>query len=124
VYSQQTVFTKSGDTLIAFTPAQSKFLLKKVYEVEAFRTLDSLNNLQLGYCDSVFESNDQVIAEQGEIIINQKEIIELKDYQIEKLNEQLEVERKATRRQKFGKWCAIVVGSATTSFMTWKYVTK
>lgn len=123
-YSQQTVFTKTGDTLIAFTEAQYKFLLKKVYEVNELKEIDSIKTIHIAYCDSVFESNSQVIAEQGEIILNQKEIVELKDYQIGKLNEQLEIERKATRRQKVGKWIAICVGSASTGFMTWKWATK
>ncbi|OQA33118.1 MAG: hypothetical protein BWY54_01001 [Candidatus Dependentiae bacterium ADurb.Bin331] len=124
VFSQQTVFTKTGDTLIAFTLEQSKFLLKKVYEVNELKELDSLNRLQLDYCDSVFVSNEQVILDQENIVLNQKEIIELKDYQISKLNEQLEIERKNVRRQKLFKWVAIISGSSLSGFMTWKWATK
>jgi 4-diphosphocytidyl-2C-methyl-D-erythritol kinase len=123
-FSQQTHLNSKGDTVVCLSVDQAKFLLKKVHEVEELKELDSLSNQQLALCDSVFDANEQVIAEQGEIIRNQKEIVELKDYQINKLNEQLEIERKAVKRQKFYKWVAIVVGSGATAFMTFKYATK
>lgn len=132
-FSQQidsTTFVKTktikigNDTLVLLTVEQTKFLLKKVYEVEELKELNSDCELEVLLYDSTVKSNENVIEFQQEIIKNDNEIIQLKNYEIKKLNDQIETERKQTRKQKFYKWVAITVGAFGTSFMTYKYVTK
>lgn len=113
-----------NDTLVLLTIDQSKFLLKKVYEVEELKELNSICEVQLLLYDSTVQANQNVIEFQQEIHVNDLEIIVLKDYEIQKLKDALEVERKAVKKQKFYKWIAIIVGTAGTTFMTIKYIKK
>ena len=123
-YSQTTILNKSGDTLICFTVDQAKFLLKQVYEVRKYQEIDSIHRAQHAICDSLNQSCQKIILDQGEIIVNQSEIVKLREYEIKKLNEQLETERKATRKQRRQKYLAIGIGSAGTLFMTYLWLMK
>ena len=122
--SQTAVLNKNGDTTICFTINQSKFLLKKCYEVDKYAQLDSICEKQLSFNDSVHNSSEIVFQKQSLIIKNQEEEMGLRKYEIDKLNEQIKVEQKNTRKQKAYKWIAIGAGSISTVFITYKWITK
>ncbi len=123
-YSQTTVLNKNGDTSVCFSVKQTKFLLKKYYEVEKFRQLDSICEAQRALCDSVVQSKQIVTQKQEIIITNQKEIIDLKQYEIARLTEQLKIEKKNVRKQKTYKWISIGVGTLASGFLGFKLLGK
>lgn len=58
------------------------------------------------------------------VIRNKNEIIDLKDYQIGKLEEQIIIEHQNTQTQKIYKWVAIIIGGAVSSFLGFKLLTN
>lgn len=121
-YSQTTVLSKTGDTTICFTVPQSKFLLKKVYEVEKFKILDSICNEQLSLCDSIQSHFKIQVMKQDEIISNTNKIIELKEYQIAKLEEVLKEQKKEIKKQRRRKNLAITGGIISTGFFAYLWL--
>jgi hypothetical protein len=124
VYSQKTILNEKGDTTICFSVGQSKYLLKKVYEVDKWKSLDSICEKQIVVSDSIKASLQRSIKTQSTIIKNQDDIIVLKGYEIQKLTDSLADKNKAIRRQKTYKWVAIISGGALSGFLGYKYITK
>ena len=123
-FSQKTVLDKNGDTLICLTINKIHFLQKKYYEVQKWKTKDSICTVQLTKYDSIITSNEIVYKKQMLVIRNKNEIIDLKDYQISKLEEQIIIEHQNTRTQKIYKWVAIITGGAVSSFLGFKLLTN
>jgi hypothetical protein len=118
------VLNSAGDTTICISISQSKFLLKKYYEAEKFSNLDSICEHQLALSDSLYNSQKKVIASQSSIIQNDIEVINLKDEQIKSIAESLDKQKKRTRVQKVERQISIILGTITTLFMTYLWVTK
>jgi len=113
-FSQTTILSDNKDTLICFNAAESKFMLKKVYEVDKYKALDSLCETQRGLLDSVIKHKDEIISSKSKIIRNDIEMIDLKDEQIEDGAKRLTKCENEKKAQKLYKWIAIIVGSTTT----------
>ena len=122
-FSQRAVLN-NGDTNICFTVTQSKFLLKEHYRAIEMQKLDSICELKSSFKDSIIRADAKIISDFSMIVKNKDEAIGLKQYEVDKLNTQLKVEQKRVRIQKVYKWDAIVIGTATTSFMTYQYLKK
>lgn len=52
-YSQKRVLTTDGDTLVAFTPKQARWLLNQTYKVKELIAIDSVNKSIIVLKDSV-----------------------------------------------------------------------
>lgn len=113
-----------GDTTICFSVNQSKYLLKKINELNQCDTLRSVCETQLSYCDSVSESNKRIKFTMSEMMKSNRDLVSLYNMQVVNLEKQLQTEITNTNRQKLYKWIAIVVGSVTTGFTTYKWITK
>jgi len=120
----QKVISENNDTLICFDLEQSKYILK---EMNHAIFLDSINRLS----QSEIRLLNTTIKDLQIIVESQKEQIILRDvdYKISKtetklLKEKNESLKKEIRLQKFYKWLSIGVGTITTSFMTYLYLTK
>lgn len=120
----QKVISANNDTLICFDLKQSKYILK---EMNHAIFLDSINRLS----QSEIRLLNTTIKDLQIIVESQKEQIILRDvdYKISKtetklLKEKNESLKKEIRLQKFYKWLSIGVGTITTSFMTYLYLTK
>jgi hypothetical protein len=116
-FSQKTVLDKNGDTTICFSVAQSKFLLKKVYALDECDTLRKICEKQLTYCDSISVANKTLSEEIKNLLSTEQEIFDLYE-------NQLKEQRKATRKQAFYKWCAILGGGVVSSYFAINYVRK
>lgn len=123
VYSQKTILDKK-DTLICFTVSQSKFLLKEHYRTIMVDSLNSICEAQLSICDSI-RANDQIIYNNQVLMIQNKiEVIQVKDYEIGKLHETINDQKKTIRRQKTYKWLSIIGGGVLSGFLGYAYITK
>lgn len=120
----QKVISENNDTLICFDIEQSKYILKQMHRAAFFDTIQAL--------DEAENKLLRVTIKDLEIIVqSQKEQLSLNDidkgiYKTENklLKEKNESLKKEIRLQKFYKWVSIGVGTLTTSFMTYLYLTK
>ena len=60
----------------------------------------------------------------SEMMKSNRDLVNLYNMQVVNLEKQLQAEITNTNRQKLYKWIAIVAGSVTTGFMTYKWITK
>lgn len=74
--------------------------------------------------DSVISEQSQNIKDYKIVINNQKDMIWMKDNQINNLKLELEGEKRAIKLQKVYKWVAIISGGALSGYLGYKYVTK
>lgn len=113
------------DTIICFSVSQSKFLLKEHYRAEKFSILDSLSTIQLMLCDSIKKENNEIKERYKFLLTNKKEEIQLREYQIQKLNEQVKQLNRKVNRQKFYKvGYMVLLGGITTHLAYQKFIKK
>lgn len=98
-YSQRTLLN-NNDTLICFSVKESKFLLKKVYEVNKLDELLSLCENKSSFKDSIITSNNILISGFEKKEQNYKKIIGLKDDINLKLQDDLKKETDKTKHQR------------------------
>jgi hypothetical protein len=123
-FSQTIILNKGGDTLTCLSQPQVKFLLKEHYGKIMYKSLDSICEAQRSISDSLITSKNKDIQSQSMIIINQKEIISLRDHETIDLKLSLASEQKRVRIQKVYKWIAIGAGGALSGYLGFKYITK
>jgi hypothetical protein len=122
-FSQKAI-QNNGDTLICFTPDESKFILKELNQKDY---LDSVNNYNL----QIIGEYKLVVSEMTTMVNLKEEQINLKKSEIEILNNVVEeknniIDRKEKeiRKQKRQKIVAICLGSVTSIAATYLYITK
>ena len=120
-YSQRVVLDEKRDTMICFTVNQSKFLLKKVYELEKCDTLKSICNRQLVFKDKIIENKDTVIKSLKMINDNVNSMLKLKEHEVDRLKSALQVANDEARKQKRHKWFFIGT-TAVVSLFTGYYI--
>lgn len=123
-YSQQTTLNSKGDTTICFSVKQSKYLLKKVYEAQYLDSVVKVFQMQRLYLDSIILKHKAIESNYKEIIVNNSEVVIIKDYQIKGLNDVIKSQKKEISRQKTYKWFAIIAGGVVSGFIGYKYITK
>ena len=114
VFSQQIILNK--DTLVCFTIPQAKFLLKKYYDAEKFKALDSVSEKQSSIKDSVIKSMNVRLLEKDSIIADDSSYILIQNKNIKSLNISLYKQQVATEKQIVYKWAAIVIGGLISAF--------
>lgn len=123
-FSQTTVLNSDGDTTICFTLPQAKFLLKLNYEVEMLDSLNSICETQREICDSIQVSDLLAFTKYDQLLENKESVIEVKDYEIGKLNQVISEQKKEIRKQKIFKWLGVGGGAVLSGFFAIKYITK
>ena len=113
-FSQQIISNK--DTLVCFTIPQAKFLLKKYYDAEKFKALDSVSEKQSSIKDSVIKSMNVRLLEKDSIIADDSSYILIQNKNIKSLNISLYKQQVATEKQIVYKWAAIVIGGLISAF--------
>jgi len=123
-FSQTIILNKVGDTLTCLSQPQVKFLLKEHYGKIMYKSLDSICEAQRSVADSLIASKKKVLQSQSVIMVNQKEIISLRDHEIVNLKLSVADEQRKVRIQKVYKWIAIGAGGALSGYLGFKYITK
>lgn len=123
-YSQKTVLSNTGDTLVCFTQPQTKFLLKEHYQKELSDSLLSICESQTDLYKVVVQSKDKIIDNQQMIIENDKQIIENQEAQKEELNANNKLLKKQLRKSRFKTFLVGAVGLVSTTIVTILYVQK
>lgn len=124
ICSQTLELNEKGDTIIVFSVSQGKYLLKEHYRLKECKTLDSICELQRAYSDSIATYQTKNATDYKKVIENDKEIVFVKDNQIQGLKADLVTANKQLKLQKVYKWVAIIGGGAVSGFLGFKYVTK
>lgn len=122
IYSQKIVLSNAGkDTSVCFTNTQAKYLLKRYYRANELEQLQKFYELKISLLDSVSKHKDYSLSLKDSVISNKNGIISLMGKDIELIKR---ADKKELRKQKFYKWVAIACGVFTTSFVTYKLVSK
>ena len=120
-YSQRVVLDEKRDTMICFTVNQSKFLLKKVYELEKCDTLKSICDSQLVLKDKIIKNKNSEIVAISMMNDNINSMLKLKEHEVDRLKSALQVANDEVRKQKRHKWFFIGT-TAVVSLFTGYYV--
>ena len=123
-YSQKTVLSNTGDTLVCFTQPQSKFLLKEYYKKELSDSLLSICETQTDLYKVIVQSKDKIIDNQQLIIANDKQIIANQEAQKEELDATNKSLKKQLRKSRFKTFLVGAAGLAATTIVTVLYVQK
>jgi len=130
VYSQKIISNKK-DTLIGYTLVQNDFIIKGLKEWKYYKKATEICEQQNFNHVEIIKSKNYIIFNDSldkldfkKVIKNQNEIIYLKDAEIGALATKLNTTSTKLKFQKFYKWTAIIIGSAVTSYITYKYITK
>lgn len=123
-YSQKVVLNDKGDTTICFSISQSKFLLKQAYALKECDTLKSICEAQLLYCDSIVLAHENLKRDFTQLQRVQKQYDDLQEAKMTDLQNLLKQQILLTKKQKFYKWCAIIGGSALSSYLGYRYIKK
>lgn len=107
--------------MICFTVSQSKYLLKKVYELEKCDTLRKLCETQLALKDTLILNKQKEITALKMIYDNSNTMLKLKEYEIDKLKQSLQVANDEIRKQSRYKWF-FVGTTAVVSLFTGYYI--
>ncbi len=124
IFSQKVQLSDNGDTLVCFSINQSKYLLKKYYELQELKSLYSICNQQLTASDSIKKYFYEISNSKDIILKNQKTEIGLREEQIEHLKVELQLEKKETDRQKRHKNFAIAGGVLSSCLFGYLWITK
>jgi hypothetical protein len=131
MFSQTIVLNSSKDTTMCFSINQARFLLKNTLKVSEYtEKIDLYKEVISGYKSN----NDRylrIIEKDSLSKVDYKSVIkkgEEKNLICKQLNESLEASNKekdkSIKRQKFYKWTFIIIGGASTSYMTYLNLKK
>jgi peptidoglycan hydrolase CwlO-like protein len=123
-YSQTTILSDKGDTLIGFSVNEAKFLLLKVNEVEELKNLNYQLKEQKGDCDYIRIEQRSQINKLESVIKNKDEAMSLVNIQIKGLESDLEKANKRVKRQILLKWAVGIAGASATAYMTYLWANK
>jgi len=122
-YSQRSLI-QDKDTLICFNLAEAKFLLKKVVALKECDTLRKLDAIHIAHLDTTITSLKKINSNNSLLLLNKKEELSLKDYKISFLESSLKKQQKLYKRQKLYKILVGALGTLTTGFVTYLWITK
>lgn len=111
-YSQTLILNKGGDSLIAFTIPQAKFILKLPAKIKEQSAMLDVCEKQKLYKDSTSRADSIIIKSQAKTIENKDEAILIKDMLCKAEKQGLNSEINRQCRQ---KWLAIVITSVIFS---------
>jgi|688.fasta_scaffold366747_1 hypothetical protein len=127
----QKIISNKKDTLIGYTLIQNDFIIKGLKEWKYYKKANEIcdqqnfNNIEIIKSKNFVIKNDSLnLLDFKKVIKNKDEIIYLKDAEIGAITTELNTTNTKLKFQKFYKWTAIIIGSAVTSYITYKYITK
>lgn len=118
VSRSQEVLVSGKDTLICFTPDQSKFILKQVTELEFCKDQNKINENILLKQDSLLNNLNETIAYKDSLIENCDEVVHVKDIQITVLRSDLDKANRAYTKQKRRTKASLIGGSILSGILT------
>lgn len=110
-----------GDTSVAFSVGQTKFLLKKYHESEECDTLKSICEQKKSLCDSINESNEKIIEAHEAIEENSQTFLNLMSDKLAVVESELAETKKEVRKEKVKKW-VVFAALATETFFFVKHI--
>jgi len=123
-FSQKLVKSNSGDSSICFSIDQCRILLKQLNRVSYLDSLNNLNESTINaYKEAVLTLNKLILEKDHQIGIKQEEISAFK-IEVNNQKENVSSLKKELAREKIKKWISISVGTLTTGFMTYLWITK
>ena len=99
-------------------------MLRKLFVLEERRELLSICDQQRALLNGIYSKDSLLKIRMNRVINNCNETIKLQKSQLDLLAKHIQEQARTIRRQKFYKWTAILVGTATTGFLGYKYLTK
>lgn len=113
LFSQTTILSDSGDTLICTTLPQSKFLIKSYYKSIELDSLLSISEYQIIKYKNINRDNSLKIKNIESLVVNKNIEIGASQDQIQILENNVNYLNKQVRKHKFQKKL-IIVGSVIT----------
>lgn len=120
----QKVISENNDTLICFDLKQSKYILKEMNHAIFLDSIYRLSQSEIRLLNTTIKDLQIIVESQKEQIILRDVDYKISKTETKLLKEKNESLKKEIRLQKFYKWLSIGVGTITTSFMTYLYLTK
>ena len=106
-----------NDTLVCFNLSQSKQIAIWNEERKLCQEIHNLDKQEIIKKEQVIVETNKIVVAQNEIIENNKLIIVEKDKLISIHEEEIKILKKQVRRQKTGKWIAIIGGVFLSGIM-------
>jgi hypothetical protein len=110
LFSQRLILNKSKDTTICFSLKESKYLLAQCYKVQKCDTVNTILEKEIEYKKQIIQEHDTIIKVSHKIIVNQNEIIRLKQNEVDALNVINLGLKDQLKKQKTYKRLAIITG--------------
>jgi hypothetical protein len=114
----QDILVSGKDTLICFTPEQSKFILKQVLELEFCQEEKKIDSLIIQKQDSLVSNLTNTVSLQKDIINNCDQVVVVKNIEIKVLKEELNDCNKAYRKQKRRTHASLIGGGILAGILT------
>lgn len=124
IYSQQLIKTAKGDTLLALSMEQGKYLLKQIYTLKEVNDLFKVSEIERLNCDTIIKLDEIRINDYKKVIANQSIVISLKEAEVQTVKLELKSVNKSLKWQKTYKWCSIIGGCVLSSYLGYKYISK
>lgn len=116
---------------VAYTKEQNDAVFGKLKQLSYYVALDSINKKQqlnlfmrLTNLQLVHENDSLNAIDYKNQIKNNTEAYIILEGQKKDLKQALDMSNTETNKQKTYKWIAIIAGSAATTFVSYKYITK
>lgn len=120
----QKVISENNDTLVCFDLDQSKFILKEMNRAIYLDSISRISQSEIRLLNTTIKDLEIIVQSQKEQIVLRDIDNGISKTETKLLKERNESLKKEIRLQKFYKWLSMGVGTITTSFMTYLYLTK
>ena len=120
----QKVISENNDTLVCFDLDQSKFILKEMNRAIYLDSISRISQSEIRLLNTTIKDLEIIVQSQKEQIVLRDIDNGISKTETKLLKERNESLKKEIRLQKFYKWLSVGVGTITTSFMTYLYLTK
>jgi len=124
IQSQQLIRTALGDTLVALSMQQGKYLLKQIYTPSEVNDLFNVTEIEKLNCDTIVKLDEIKINDYKKIIANQGILLNSKDESNKDLKNCLKESKKEIIKQKKYKWISIVCGVVFSGFLGYEFLNK
>lgn len=130
LFSQKLV-SINGEQLIGYTQQQNDYIFKSIKQLKLFRASDSICNMQMNNLNLMLKLKNERIASDSldkrdlnKMNVNSEEKFSKAEQKNKALDFTITSLNQTVNRQKVYKWVAIVAGSALSSYLGYKYITK
>lgn len=130
LFSQRLV-SVNGEPLIGYTQSQNDYIFKSIKQLGLFRASDSICNREMSNLNLIIKLKNERIASDSldkrdlnKMNVNSEEKFSKAEQKNKALDFTITSLNQTVNRQKVYKWVAIVAGSALSSYLGYKYITK